>query len=162
MLWNVLLKFQWCIHKCLRQGFIFVAEFTEREKDQVGQEMSDVLLYLVDLANKCHIDLPLAVKAKMEQNGRKYPVDKAYGRANKYTDLWHENCFVSEWYILQSARIKYSFSLHGMKNEEFFLPFHFLPFYKFMVLISKFKFTKLLFLCNLMTIDTHECVNMHD
>lgn len=49
--------------------------------------MSDVLLYLVDLANKCHIDLPLAVKAKMEQNGRKYPVDKAYGRANKYTDL---------------------------------------------------------------------------
>ncbi|KAK7487911.1 hypothetical protein BaRGS_00020812 [Batillaria attramentaria] len=62
-------------------------ELTEKERDHVGQEMSDVLLYLVDLANKCHVDLPSAVLAKMEQNGRKYPLDKAYGRADKYTDL---------------------------------------------------------------------------
>jgi len=49
--------------------------------------MSDVLLYLVDLANKCHVDLPTAVLAKMEQNAKKYPQDKAFGRADKYTDL---------------------------------------------------------------------------
>lgn len=49
--------------------------------------MSDILLYLVDMANKCHVDLPSAVLEKMEHNGKKYPEDKAYGRADKYTEL---------------------------------------------------------------------------
>jgi dCTP diphosphatase len=48
--------------------------------------MSDVLLYLIDLANKCHVDLPTAVLDKMAHNERKYPEDKSYGRANKYND----------------------------------------------------------------------------
>ena len=64
-----------------------VPELTSKEKGHLGQEMSDVLLYLVDLANKCHVDLPTAVLAKMEQNAKKYPQDKAFGRADKYTDL---------------------------------------------------------------------------
>ncbi|KAK7088772.1 dCTP pyrophosphatase 1-like [Littorina saxatilis] len=64
-----------------------VPELTAKEKDHLGQEMSDVLLYLVDLANKCHVDLPSAVLAKMQHNAKKYPKDKAFGRADKYTDL---------------------------------------------------------------------------
>ncbi|XP_076434677.1 dCTP pyrophosphatase 1-like [Babylonia areolata] len=64
-----------------------VPELTAKEKEHLGQEMSDVLLYLVDLANKCHVDLPSAVLAKMAHNAEKYPKDKAFGRADKYNDL---------------------------------------------------------------------------
>ena len=69
------------------QLLLVCTELTAKEKEHLGQEMSDVLLYLVDLANKCHVDLPTAVLAKMEHNAKKYPQDKAFGRANKYTDL---------------------------------------------------------------------------
>ncbi|XP_041348855.1 dCTP pyrophosphatase 1-like [Gigantopelta aegis] len=61
-------------------------DFTDAEKLHVGQEMSDVLVYLVRLADRCQIDLPTAVIAKLKQNAKKYPVDKVYGRSNKYTD----------------------------------------------------------------------------
>ncbi|KAL8619093.1 hypothetical protein ACOMHN_019365 [Nucella lapillus] len=64
-----------------------VPELSAKEKEHLGQEMSDVLLYLVDLANKCHVDLPTAVLAKMKQNAQKYPKEKAFGRADKYCDL---------------------------------------------------------------------------
>ncbi|KAH9525540.1 dCTP pyrophosphatase 1 [Bulinus truncatus] len=61
-------------------------ELTEDERNHVGEEISDILLYLVDFACRCHIDLPKALIAKVAANAKKYPVDKAYGQANKYTD----------------------------------------------------------------------------
>ncbi|KAL4223542.1 dCTP pyrophosphatase 1 [Mactra antiquata] len=60
-------------------------DFTDKEKEHVGQEMSDVLVYLIRLADKCNIDLPSAVEKKMKQNEQKYPVDKVYGKSDKYT-----------------------------------------------------------------------------
>lgn len=53
--------------------------------DHVGQEMSDILIYLVRLADRCRIDLPSAVLQKIEHNAQKYPVNKAYGNNKKYT-----------------------------------------------------------------------------
>ena len=61
-------------------------ELTEKERVHVGQELSDVLLYLIDMAQRCRIDLPKAVLDKMASNAKKYPVDKSYGKSNKYTD----------------------------------------------------------------------------
>jgi len=52
----------------------------------VAQEMSDVLIYLVRLAEKCHIDLPTAAARKIELNRLKYPVDKVCGSSKKYTE----------------------------------------------------------------------------
>lgn len=63
----------------------WVLDFTDAEKEHVGQEMGDVLLYLIRLAEKCHIDLPSAVLKKIEQNTQKYPADKVYGKSHKYT-----------------------------------------------------------------------------
>lgn len=63
----------------------FWSDFTEEEKKHVGVEISDVLLYLINLADKCHIDLPTAVLDKIEKNKAKYPKDKAYGKSDKYT-----------------------------------------------------------------------------
>jgi dCTP diphosphatase len=60
-------------------------EFTEEEKNHIGQEMSDVLIYLVRLADRCDIDLPSAVLQKFELNRQKYPAQQVYGKSDKYT-----------------------------------------------------------------------------
>ena len=53
----------------------------------VAQEVADVQIFLVRLADKLDIDLDAAVAAKMADNERKYPVDKARGNARKYTEF---------------------------------------------------------------------------
>jgi NTP pyrophosphatase (non-canonical NTP hydrolase) len=54
---------------------------------QVGEEMADVLLYLVRLADKLGIDLVQAGWSKMQANARKYPAHLARGSSRKYTEL---------------------------------------------------------------------------
>ena len=51
------------------------------------EEIADVLLYLVRLADKLNVDLLDAAANKIAVNARKYPVDKARGNSRKYTDL---------------------------------------------------------------------------
>jgi len=57
------------------------------ERDHVGQELSDILGWVLLLAHDLQIDLPAAFVAKMKQNAEKYPVEKAKGIAKKYTEL---------------------------------------------------------------------------
>ncbi|XP_038619348.1 dCTP pyrophosphatase 1 [Tachyglossus aculeatus] len=57
------------------------------ERKALGEELSDVLIYLVALAARCQVDLPLAALAKMETNRQRYPVGLARGSARKYTEL---------------------------------------------------------------------------
>ena len=52
-----------------------------------GEEIADVLLYLVRLSDKLGIDPVAAAHAKLRANATKYPVDKARGNAKKYTEL---------------------------------------------------------------------------
>ncbi len=54
---------------------------------QVREEMADVLLYLVILADKLDVDLVDASRMKLEVNALKYPVESARGNSRKYTDL---------------------------------------------------------------------------
>jgi len=54
---------------------------------KVREEMADVLLYLVRLADKLNVDLLKAASNKIVLNAHKYPVDKARGNSRKYTDL---------------------------------------------------------------------------
>src|SRR5512135_3167454 len=53
----------------------------------VEEEMADVLLYLVRLADKLDVDLAAAARAKIVRNGEKYPVEKARGSSRKYDAL---------------------------------------------------------------------------
>lgn len=53
----------------------------------VRDEMADVLLYLIRLADQLDVDLLAAAHLKIAANARKYPVDKARGHARKYTAL---------------------------------------------------------------------------
>jgi len=53
----------------------------------VVEEMADVLLYLVRLADKLDVDLIEAARAKMAHNAAKYPVEKSRGSSRKYDEL---------------------------------------------------------------------------
>jgi NTP pyrophosphatase (non-canonical NTP hydrolase) len=53
----------------------------------VREEVADVLLYLIRLADKLDIDLVAAATEKMEINASKYPADKARGSSRKYSEL---------------------------------------------------------------------------
>ena len=55
--------------------------------EAVAAEMSDVLLYLVQMASVLRIDLIAAAQAKMRANELKYPVDLARGNSTKYDAL---------------------------------------------------------------------------
>lgn len=55
--------------------------------DKVGEEIADVLLYLLQLTDKLGIDPIEAAKKKLSRNAEKYPVDRAKGSSKKYTDL---------------------------------------------------------------------------
>lgn len=59
--------------------------WSDEDREHLGQEISDVLIYLVRLAECCRIDMPAAVVKKFELNARKYPADKVYGSSLKYT-----------------------------------------------------------------------------
>ncbi len=54
---------------------------------RVREELADVLLYLVRLADRLDVDLLAAAREKMVRNAEKYPVEKARGSSRKYTDL---------------------------------------------------------------------------
>lgn len=60
-------------------------DWTFDEKVHLSEEIADVLIYLVRLANVCSIDLPSAVTRKIKLNSLKYPTDKCFGSNKKYT-----------------------------------------------------------------------------
>ncbi|KFK39836.1 hypothetical protein AALP_AA3G294500 [Arabis alpina] len=53
-----------------------LADWKEEEKVHLGEELSDVLLYLVRLSDSCGVDLGKAALRKLELNAIKYPVIK--------------------------------------------------------------------------------------
>lgn len=55
--------------------------------EKVKEELADVFAYALLLAEKYDLDVNEIVLNKIKKNGDKYPVDKAKGRATKYTDL---------------------------------------------------------------------------
>ena len=48
-------------------------DWTAEDKVRLGEELSDVLMNLVRLADRCHIDLPAAAIRKSQLNAEKYP-----------------------------------------------------------------------------------------
>ncbi|MCO2282236.1 nucleotide pyrophosphohydrolase [Pseudomonas aeruginosa] len=50
----------------------------------VQDELADVLMYLVRLASVLGVNLDAAARQKLEQNNRKYPVEKARNSSKKY------------------------------------------------------------------------------
>lgn len=63
------------------------ADLDAKTRDEVGQEIADILIYLTRLADVLDIDLLAAAENKLAINARKYPVEKAKGSSAKYSEL---------------------------------------------------------------------------
>ena len=58
--------------------------------DKIREELADVLCYSVLMADACGLDMDEIVREKVKKNNEKYPVEKALGSKEKYTEL--KNC----------------------------------------------------------------------
>lgn len=58
----------------------------EKLRPSVEEEIADILIYLVRIADKLGIDLYRAVERKIAINARKYPAERVRGSAKKYTE----------------------------------------------------------------------------
>ena len=67
-----------------RQGEA-LADHLSDNREALADELSDVLGWILLIANDQGIDLRAAFEAKLVKNEAKYPVDRAKGRADKYT-----------------------------------------------------------------------------
>ena len=56
-------------------------------RERVSDEIADVAIYLIELADITGIDLAQAIEAKLGKNAEKYPVEKSRGVSTKYTEL---------------------------------------------------------------------------
>jgi NTP pyrophosphatase (non-canonical NTP hydrolase) len=60
---------------------------SKEKREGVSEELADVLLYLVRLADKLNVNLIEVAGRKIETNRLKYPVEKSRGSNRKYNEL---------------------------------------------------------------------------
>ena len=60
-----------------------VAVDTDKKLEKVREELADVLIYAFLMGNDLGLDISEIVSKKIDENNRKYPVEKAYGKADK-------------------------------------------------------------------------------
>jgi NTP pyrophosphatase (non-canonical NTP hydrolase) len=72
-------QFQWLTQKESYQ-------ITENKRAAIRDEIGDVLIYLVNIADKCGIDPLKAAHDKIEKNRIKYPAEKVRGKNYKYSE----------------------------------------------------------------------------
>lgn len=60
---------------------------SEGKEEKIKEELADVLNYCVLLADICGLDLDKIVQEKIQNNEKKYPVNKAKGKSDKYDKL---------------------------------------------------------------------------
>jgi dCTP diphosphatase len=62
-------------------------ELSEEKVKKIKDEIADIFIFMTYLCNHFSIDLLDAVTSKIQENDRKYPVDKAKGSSKKYTEI---------------------------------------------------------------------------
>ncbi len=77
---EVLEHFQWKNEK-------EIEERVNNRKEEIADELGDVLIYLLQIADKLNLDIVKAGLDKLKKAANKYPVDKSKGRHTKYTEL---------------------------------------------------------------------------
>ena len=58
----------------------------ESHREEISDEIADIGVYLVELADNLGIDLLQAMAAKIEKNAAKYPADRVKGSSKKYSE----------------------------------------------------------------------------
>jgi NTP pyrophosphatase (non-canonical NTP hydrolase) len=77
---EVLEHFQWKNDKEVQEHVI-------KHKADIGEELADVLYWVLLMSHDLDINIADALERKIDKNEQKYPVDKAKGSNLKYTKL---------------------------------------------------------------------------
>jgi len=64
-----------------------IDQTTVAKRPEIQDELADIAVYLLELADNLDIDLEAAITAKLDKNASKYPVEKARGSNAKYSEL---------------------------------------------------------------------------
>ncbi len=64
-----------------------IRSYVNENKKAIGEELADVLYWVLLMSHDLQIDLIQALRDKVKKNERKYPVKKARGKHTKYTSL---------------------------------------------------------------------------
>ena len=64
-----------------------MAEHLKNHAEDIGDELADVLYWVLYMGDRFGIDVLAALDRKMDKNEAKYPVEKAKGSSKKYTEL---------------------------------------------------------------------------
>lgn len=59
----------------------------EAKPEKVCEELADILIYALRMAERNNLDVAEIVRAKLAANAVKYPVEKSKGSAKKYSEL---------------------------------------------------------------------------
>ena len=79
---ELLEHFRWKSEKEVKEMFE-----NKAKREDIEDEMADVLYFLIRLAQRYNIDLSEVLDRKMNKNEQKYPVEKARGSNKKYNEL---------------------------------------------------------------------------
>lgn len=58
----------------------------EEKQDKLREELADVLIYCILMADICGLEPDEIIREKLKRNEEKYPVEKAYGSKEKYCE----------------------------------------------------------------------------
>lgn len=64
-----------------------IKKYIKKNKKEIGEELADVLYWVLLLSYDLKIDIKKTLEDKMKKNEEKYPVEKAKGKHNKYNKL---------------------------------------------------------------------------
>ncbi|MFA6391183.1 MAG: nucleotide pyrophosphohydrolase [Patescibacteria group bacterium] len=64
-----------------------IKKYIDTNKSDIGEELADVLYWVLLMSNDLNIDIEEALEKKIKKNEEKYPIDKAKGKHTKYTNL---------------------------------------------------------------------------
>lgn len=64
-----------------------IEHYIETNKDEIGEELADVLYWVLLMSHDLGIDINVALEKKIKKNEVRYPVDKAKGKHAKYDKL---------------------------------------------------------------------------
>lgn len=56
-------------------------------KKEVCDELADVMIYCIHMADSLDVDIEEIINSKMDENEKKYPVEKCKGSSKKYNEL---------------------------------------------------------------------------
>lgn len=59
----------------------------DKKRNEIAEELADILIFSLEFANIAKMDVATVIEEKMKTNALKYPIEKAKGRADKYTEL---------------------------------------------------------------------------